>query len=82
MPMVWPVPIVPDLITTGEASALLGVDGSTVNRWAKGGKLRSIAKGEGSRGPRFFARADVEALRSERIATLSAELADLTGAAS
>jgi excisionase family DNA binding protein len=82
MRKVHPVPKPLDLITTKEAAGLLSVNGSTVNRWAEGGKLRPVAKGEGSRGPRFFNRADVEALRTERIATLSAELAELTGAQS
>jgi DNA-binding transcriptional MerR regulator len=82
MPMVWPVPTVPDLITTEATAATLGVNPSTVSRWARAGVLRSVAKGEGSRGPRFFNRADVEALRTERIATMTAELAELTGAQS
>jgi predicted site-specific integrase-resolvase len=57
--------VAPDLVTTAEASRILGCDVSTVNRWAKSGKLVVVVRGEGPLGPRFYRRSDVEALAAE-----------------
>jgi excisionase family DNA binding protein len=43
----------PELLTTAEVAALLGVDPKTVARWAKNGKLRCIKTLGGHR--RYFA---------------------------
>lgn len=54
------------LMTADEAAALLGVDRSTVTRWAQSGRLEEHMKFPGLRGPRLFERSTVEALAGER----------------
>lgn len=54
-----------------EAAALLGVDRSTLTRWAAAGKIAATRIGPGLRAPYIFARDDVERLAAERHAEAS-----------
>lgn len=51
-----------DLMGAGDVARLLGVNRSTVTRWAKSGRLPAVKKFAGTRGPLVFARATVESL--------------------
>lgn len=53
------------LLSTAEAAEALGRSVTTINRWADTGVLPVTFKAPGIRGPRFFATADVEKLRTE-----------------
>lgn len=59
------------MIGSAEAARLLEVDTSTVSRWSderlkpNARALTPVKKLGGKRGPKLFARADVEALRDE-----------------
>ena len=57
-----------ELVPSVEACDILGIDRSTLSRWAKDGKIRPALKLGGLRGPMWFTRADVEALAAERAA--------------
>jgi predicted site-specific integrase-resolvase len=50
------------LIGADEAGTILGVDRSTITRWAQAGKLAPIAQLFGRTGALLFAREDIEAL--------------------
>ena len=54
-----------DLIGTTEAMAILGVDRSTVIRWADRGKLGPVLKMAGLTGAFLIRRAEVERLRDQ-----------------
>lgn len=54
----------PDLVSTQEASDILGKSVATVNRLAANGSLAVAAQVSGIRGARFYRRSDVEALLS------------------
>lgn len=60
--------IVMNLVSTAEAAEILGVDVSTVNRWAADGRLPEAMRAPGARRPRIFSRTQVEALKAERAA--------------
>lgn len=51
-----------DMIGAAEAARILGVDRSTVTRWAQSGRLTPQTKLPSVNGALLFARADVEAL--------------------
>lgn len=61
----------PDLVTSGEAAEILGVDHSTVSRWSDDRlkpderKLTPVMRLRGRTGTKLFARTDVEALRDQ-----------------
>ena len=52
----------PDLMTTAQVAARLGVTVTTVNRWAADGTLPVARKLPGRTGANLYAPADVEAL--------------------
>ena len=52
-----------DLIPSIEVCQILGIDRSTLSRWAAAGKITPALKLTGRTQPMFFERADVEALR-------------------
>ena len=54
-----------ELVSTNEASEILGKSIATVNRMASDGRLPVAVKASGVTGARFFRRADVEALLTE-----------------
>jgi len=58
-----------DLLTSAEASDLLGVTRRTVQRMADAGTLPIAHKNPGRTGAYLFRRADVEALRESLVAT-------------
>lgn len=53
-----------DLITSGEASVILGCSSQTVNRWADAGILPAVGR-LGRLGTRLFERSTVEKLALE-----------------
>ena len=55
-----------DLIPSREVARRLGVDVSTVAKWARDGKLRPAYEHDGLRGVRLFHIADVERFVTER----------------
>lgn len=54
-----------DLISAREVARRLGVDVSTVAKWARTGKLRPAYEGDGLRGVRLFRPEDVDAFASQ-----------------
>lgn len=56
----------PDLLTTAEARAVLGMSTSAISRAVKAGELKIATKAPGLRGALFFDRAYIEALAAER----------------
>ena len=54
------------MLTTSEAAKALGVEVSTVARWANEGTLPIAFKAPGIRGAMFFDPAEVERVRMER----------------
>lgn len=54
-----------DLVPTKEAARILRRSVSTVSRWVEIGKLTPALKIDGQRGPMWFDRATVEAIRAE-----------------
>lgn len=56
------------LVTSAEASVLLGKSVSTISRLVKRGTIQPTAKLPGLRGAFLFNRADVEALAKEKAA--------------
>lgn len=52
-----------DLIGASEAAKLLGVSRSTVNRWARAGKLEPHVKADGRTGTNLFRLTDVKRIR-------------------
>lgn len=61
-------PMLTDWVSASDAADMLGIDRSTLNEWAREGKITPIAKLPGRTGARLFARADVERLAQERSA--------------
>ena len=59
----------PDYVTAAEAATILGVTPEHVSRLARDGQLPEAIKAPGLRGPRWFTRADVEALKAARHTT-------------
>lgn len=59
-----------DLLTSAQACALLGVNRSTLSRWAarEPQRIEPAIKHGGLRGPYLFRRADVERLAAQRSA--------------
>ncbi|MGX7679110.1 helix-turn-helix domain-containing protein [Jatrophihabitans sp. DSM 45814] len=55
-----------DLAATAEVAEILGRSVATVNRWAKDGKLRPVAKAPGIRGPYLFDRAEIARFKTGR----------------
>ena len=55
-----------DLLTTRQAAAILGCSVATVHRLEAEGDLPAAHKVDGLRGPKLFARTDVEALAASR----------------
>lgn len=55
-----------NLVTAAEAAETLGVDRSTLTRWAQAGRITEHIKVPGLRGPRLFERAEVERVAAER----------------
>ena len=53
----------PNLWTSAQVCDHLGIDRSTLSRWAKAGRITPAVKLPGLRGPRLFHPADVEALK-------------------
>jgi excisionase family DNA binding protein len=52
-----------DLLTVAEVAAVFRVDAKTINRWANGGRLRSVrTPGGAGPGHHRFSRTDIEAL--------------------
>lgn len=75
-------PAEPRKLTAGQVATILGVDRSTVIRWARKGLLPSEAiPGPKRAALRLFDPADVEALRDERIAKAVALLEATPGVA-
>ena len=56
----------PDWLTSAEVAQVFGVSVTTVNNWARAGRLRPIVKGPGVRGANHFRREDVEAFAARR----------------
>lgn len=54
------------LLTASEAAERLGVDRSTIARWAQSGRIAEQVKYPGLRGPRLFDAAEVERVATER----------------
>lgn len=54
-----------DMLTTRQTAELLGRTVSSVHRYTVEGRLAPAMKIDGLRGPKLFARADVEALAAE-----------------
>ena len=54
------------LLTTAQAADVLGVSVATIHQMHREGRLEVALKVEGLRGPKFFARADVDRLAAER----------------
>lgn len=65
MPILLPMQP-PDLLSAQQVADIAGVAVSTVTYWAKTGALPVAFKHEGRTGPRYFERADVDRLLSER----------------
>ena len=57
-----------DWVSASDAADILGVDRSTLNEWARDGKITPLAKLPGRTGARIYARAEVERLARERAA--------------
>jgi hypothetical protein len=57
-----------DLLSSAAAAARLGVDRSTLNRWVAAGRISTVAKLPGLRGPFVFAAAEVDRVAAERTA--------------
>lgn len=55
-----------DLVNSEEAARLLGINRSTINRWAKSGKLPAVYEPATETGMRLFRREDVEAMPAKR----------------
>lgn len=55
-----------DIIGSARAAEILGVDQSTLNRWAKAGRITHVMKMDGLTGGRLYDRAVVEALAAAR----------------
>lgn len=64
-----------DLIPTVEAAQILGVERSTLTRWAESGKIQVAQQLPGATGARLFRRADIEAKR-DQLAGASSTIAD------
>jgi DNA-binding transcriptional MerR regulator len=56
-------------LTVGETQRLLGVSKATVHRYVMEGKLKPLDNARGPHPHRWFARAEVEALHAERLAS-------------
>lgn len=61
-----------DLVPTAEVARIAKVDVTTVNRWAKSGRLPVAIKAPGRTGANLYRRADVEALLEPASAAVSA----------
>ncbi|WP_291378900.1 helix-turn-helix domain-containing protein [Demequina sp.] len=70
-----------EIVQTGRAARLLGVEPSTVRRLAETGKLRYIRKLPGRVGGYLFDESDVEALAAQRRAELQARIDRMSGVA-
>lgn len=55
----------PDLITSLQASTLLGIDRSTLSRWVADGRIKPAWQSPTANGARLFHRRDVERLVHE-----------------
>lgn len=55
-----------EIIGSAKAAEILGVDQSTLNRWAKSGRLPHLMKLDGRTGGRLYDRAAVEAEAAAR----------------
>lgn len=77
IPSVEPSPVAPaaqrELITPGEASALLHVDTRTVGRWAASGKIASVLTPGGHR---RFRRSDIQTLLTSDVEQVSPPLVE------
>lgn len=69
-----------DPIGTATVARLLGLSRRTVKRQAAEGKLPTVARLDGDTGAFVFDRADILALRDERIAAERQRLAELEAA--
>lgn len=59
----------PDLVSAAEACQMVGVDRSTLLRWAKSGRLRpAMQVGSGKTGAYLFRRSDVKRLAAKSAA--------------
>lgn len=56
----------PDLLTSAEVATRLGIDTSTLSRWARSGRITEHMKVRGLRGPRLFAADEVARLEASR----------------
>jgi len=55
-----------DIIGSTEACTILNIDKATISRWVAAGKLTPVAKLPRKNGAFLFARADIDALATER----------------
>lgn len=62
----------PTIIGSTEACRILYVDKSTLTRWVQNGTIKTVGRLAGTNGALLFDRADVEALREQRDAEVSA----------
>ena len=70
----------PELVTTTEAAAELGVAVKTITRMVEDGRLTPQQKLPGIRGTYLFERAEIDRAKDERAAELAAELQRLKAA--
>jgi excisionase family DNA binding protein len=54
------------LISSNEASRMLGIDRSTLTRWVRQGKIPAADKWDGKTGPYLFAYAAIARIVTER----------------
>lgn len=71
----------PDLIGSAEAAEILGVDRTTVTRWANAGTLTPFIKGSGRTGEYLFLRSDILASANPAPAAGSAGAFSVDGTA-
>ena len=67
----------PDLVATVEAAAIIGVERSTLSRWAENARLLPAMRLPGKNGAALYRRTDVQRVADEYAATR-----EHTGAAS
>lgn len=60
---------IPDIIGADEASAILGIDRSTLTRWIAAEKILPIRKLPGDKGAWLFSRAEIQRLADLKAAS-------------
>lgn len=65
----------PDLLSTVEAAAIIGVERSTLSRWIDSGRIAPALKLPGINGAHLFARSEVDRVAASYEAERTAEAA-------